>query len=98
MLRRIALFVFILVSVCTAPTFGQAAGQDTAAARKAIEAWYQLNTKAYQNRDREAILALRAPDFHSITPDGATQDRATMENYIEGFLNGVKEWKSMSFA
>jgi ketosteroid isomerase-like protein len=75
----------------------QRSPQDTATTRKQIEAWYEQNKKAYAAWDLPAIMTLRAPTFHAITPDGATQDRAAMEQYTQGFLNGVKKWNSMTF-
>src|SRR5262249_41845837 len=39
----------------------------------------------------------RAPDFHTITPDGRTSDRAEMETYITGLLNGIKKWNETTF-
>ena len=78
-------------------TVSMLARQDTAATRKQIEAWYEQNKKAYAAWDFPAIMALRAADFHAVTPDGATQDRAAMEQYTQGFLNGVKKWNSLNF-
>ena len=71
--------------------------QDTAQTRIELEAWYKENTAAYERWDFQTIMALRAPDFHSITPDGKVNDRASMENYIQGILNGVKKWNKLSF-
>ncbi|HSL69610.1 MAG TPA: nuclear transport factor 2 family protein [Longimicrobiales bacterium] len=82
---------------CSAPVARQTAGQDTATVRKQLEALYQQNTSAYLRHDFAAIMALRAADFHAITPDGRTQDRAAMETYIQGFLNGVKKWNRLTF-
>jgi ketosteroid isomerase-like protein len=66
------------------------------AVRTELEGLYQQNVDAYQRHDLMAILALRAADFHAIMPDGTVRDRAAMETYITGFLNGVKKWNSMS--
>jgi hypothetical protein len=44
-----------------------------------------------------AVMALRAPDFHAVTPDGATQDRRAMEQYITGIMNGIKKWNRLEF-
>ena len=90
-----AVLVFVLANPCGVFALQQRPGTDTAQVRKELEAVYEQNTSAYLKHDFQAIMALRAPDFHSITPDGKVQDRAAMENYIEGFLNGVKKWNSM---
>jgi ketosteroid isomerase-like protein len=95
--RSIAMIVLSALSACTPPAIRSAGGPDTAATRKEIEAWYQQNRQAYLSHDLAAIMALRAPDFHAIAADGATQDRAAMERYIEGFLNGVKKWNRVNF-
>ena len=91
------LLVLILATVYGAPAAAQTSRSDTAVVRREIEAWYAQNTIAYQNHDFDAIMALRAPDFHAIMPDGAVRDRAVMETYIRGFLNGVKKWNRMTF-
>jgi ketosteroid isomerase-like protein len=68
-----------------------------ASVRAELEKAYQENTAAFQRWDLAAVMALRAPDFHTVTPDGATQDRRTMEQYITGIMNGVKKWNRIDF-
>src|SRR6185503_12372515 len=46
--------------------------------RKAIEDWYARNMAAFKAKDLAAIMALRAEDFHTITPDGKVNTRADM--------------------
>ena len=95
MLVEFALCSLVLASGATAPTQGD--GTDTTLIRKELEAWYQENSSAYQRWDFDAIMALPTPDFHAIMPDGTTRDRAGMELYIRGFLNGVKQWNRLTF-
>lgn len=40
-------------------------------------------------------MALRTPDFHTVSPDGVAQDRAAMEQYTTGLLNGIKNWNTI---
>lgn len=70
---------------------------NTAQARRELERAYQANTAAYMAHDLAAIMELRHPDFHSVTPDGARRDYTAMRTYIEGFLNSVKKWNRVSF-
>ncbi|HEY0035954.1 MAG TPA: nuclear transport factor 2 family protein, partial [Longimicrobium sp.] len=56
-----------------------------------------MNRQAFLARDPAAVMALRADDFHSLTPDGRTHDRAAMEQYIRGFINGVQSWNGLTF-
>ena len=93
----IASFVLVLVSASSEPVLQAQPGQDTAMTPKELEAWYRQNTAAYERWDFQTIMALRAPDFHSIAADGKVQDRAAMENYIQGILNGVKKWNRLTF-
>ena len=65
--------------------------------RAELERGYEANRKAYLEKDLGAIMALRAPDFHTITPDGTRRDRAAMQLYIEGILNGVDRWIETTF-
>jgi ketosteroid isomerase-like protein len=68
-----------------------------AAIRAELEGLYRENHEAYKRGDLQAVMALRAPDFHSITPDGRRHDRAAMESYIAGFMNGVRRWNEATF-
>jgi ketosteroid isomerase-like protein len=86
-----AVVAMIVLSGCALAQRGVAV-TDTAQVRNALEAQYEKNIKAYERADVEAIMALRAPHFHTVTPNGRTQDRAAMESYTRGFLNGVKQW------
>jgi hypothetical protein len=68
-----------------------------AEARRGIVEANRRNRAAFLAKDLDALMALRTEDFHSITPDGKLHDRAAMKTYIEGFLNGVDHWISISF-
>jgi len=57
---------------------------------------YEMNNEAYKRGDLAAVMRLRAPDFHSLTPDGQRRDRAAMEEYVQGFMNGIRKWNSMT--
>ena len=72
-----------------------ASQQSTAAVRKEFEGRYAENAAAFRKWDVKAIMALRAPDFQTVGPDGATQDRAAMERYTQGLLNGIKKWNKI---
>ena len=93
----VASLVLLLATAGSASAQRSTAATDTVKVRKEIEAWYEQNTNAYVKHDLAAIMALRAPDFHTITPDGTRQDRAGMERYIEGLLNGIKKWNRLTF-
>jgi hypothetical protein len=75
-----------------------AVSQDTASVRKELELWYQKNTEAFRNFDVAAVMALRAPDFHTVGPDGTASDRATMETRTIGLLNGIRQWMVLEFS
>jgi len=62
--------------------------------RKAIEAWYARNKEAFQAKDAAAIMALRADDFHTITPDGKINTRADMDLRTKGFLDRIDHFVS----
>lgn len=65
--------------------------------RKAIEDWYARNIKAFESKDVEAIMALRAADFHTITPDGKTNTLSDMRAYTERFLGMIDRFISQEF-
>jgi len=66
-------------------------------ARRGIEEGYRRNRKAFLRKDVAAIMALRTADFYTIGPDGKRVDRAGMETYTIGFLNGIKRWIEIDF-
>jgi ketosteroid isomerase-like protein len=65
--------------------------------RRGIEEWYAQNTAAFKARDAKAIMALRTPDFHTLTPDGKTNDFKFMAERTETFVGRIVEWISMKF-
>jgi ketosteroid isomerase-like protein len=70
---------------------------DPTTVRREIEAWYDENKRAFLAEDLAAIMALRTEDFHAVAPDGDVRDRAAMELYTEGILNGIERWIAMEF-
>jgi ketosteroid isomerase-like protein len=98
--NHLTLLLFILAAASSAPaqSSSSAAAKGTVTeARAELEKAYQENTAAFMRWDLAAVMALRAPDFHTVTPDGATQDRQAMEQYITGIMNGVKKWNKIDF-
>ena len=97
--------VLLLVAVCaagcarpSAPPPSQPTGAaDAAAVQREIEQWYDENKRAFLAEDVDAIMALRTEDFQAVAPDGRVQDRAAMEQYTIGLLNGIERWISMDF-
>ena len=82
--------------IACAPVLGSGGQKSDASVRAELERRYAENAAAFMKWDLKAIMALRAPDFHSVTPDGATQDRAAMELYTQGLLNGIKKWNKLT--
>ena len=62
--------------------------------RKAIEDWYARNMAAFKAKDLAAIMALRAEDFHTITPDGKVNTRADMATRTRLFLDRIDHFIS----
>jgi ketosteroid isomerase-like protein len=62
--------------------------------RKAIEDWYDRNMAAFKAKDLAAIMALRADDFHTVTPDGRVNTRADMETRTRLFLERIDHFLS----
>jgi len=65
--------------------------------RKAVEDWYARNTEAFKAKDVAAIMALRAADFHTSTPDGRTNTLSDMKAYTERFLGMIDRFISQEF-
>ena len=76
-----------------------AAGQDSARVarvRAELERLYDLNTAVYLRGDLAAVMELRSGGFHAIDANGALQDRAAMQNYMQGIMNGIRKWNQMT--
>lgn len=98
--------IILIALVCCAPVLGcvtaiqyqPSSRQPTLAeARAGIEHAYRRNRKAFLRKDVKAIMALRTEDFYTIGPDGGRRDRAAMEQYTVGLLNGIDRWIEVSF-
>jgi ketosteroid isomerase-like protein len=85
------------MTLAACPPIRGSRGQDpNAPVRAELERRYAENAAAFMKWDLQAIMALRAPDFHTVTPDGVTNDRAAMERYTQGLLNGIKKWNKVT--
>jgi len=63
--------------------------------RRGLEEWYARNNDGFRKKDLAALMALRTEDFHTLTPDGKTNDRAFMEERTKNFLAGIVKWISI---
>jgi ketosteroid isomerase-like protein len=100
-MRLVLMFLTVWAASCarpSAPPPSQSTStSDTSAVRREIEQWYEENTRAFLAEDVDAIMALRTEDYHAVAPDGSVRDRAEMEHYTVGLLNGIDRWISLSF-
>jgi ketosteroid isomerase-like protein len=90
----VVLAVSMTLTAC-APIRGKAQNRD-ASVRAELEGRYAENASAFKSWDVKAVMALRAPDFHTISPDGVTNNRADMERRTAGLLNGIKKWNAIT--
>jgi ketosteroid isomerase-like protein len=90
----------IVAAVLLAGAFASPlASQDSArvaSVRGELEKRYDLNAAAFMRGDVRALMELRSDDFHTIAPNGSPQDRAAMQNYIQGVINGVRKWNQQT--
>jgi ketosteroid isomerase-like protein len=94
---RAILVIPALIAGCASSSSGRAAGPARdIEVRAQLERRYAENADAFMHWDVRGVMALRAPDFHTISPDGQTNDRAAMERYTEGLLNGIKKWNALT--
>lgn len=82
---------------CGAVVVRPPADTNIVAIRRQLDALYQRNTEAFKRYDVQAVMALRAPDFPTVNAEGTLRDRAAMETYTIGILNGVKKWNRIEF-
>lgn len=93
----VVLVVWMTLVAC-APARGSRGQDPDGSLRAELERRYAENAAAFMRWDLQAIMVLRAPDFHTVTPDGVRNDRAAMERYTEGLLNGIKKWNKITLS
>ena len=84
----------VLAACASASVQGRSATSNAATVRAELERLYAENAKAFERGDLAALMRLRAPDFHTVTPDGRRLDRAAMERNTQGFMNGIRKWNA----
>jgi ketosteroid isomerase-like protein len=95
----------VLATMCTtscarpaaSPLAQRTSTAELFAVRQELQQRYDANRLALLAKDFDAIMALRTPDFHAVTPDGAVHDRAEMELVTHVLLDGIDRWISLSF-
>jgi ketosteroid isomerase-like protein len=95
--ERALLLIPMLLAGCASASVAQnpPSARD-AEVRTQLEKRYAENADAFKRWDVRGVMALRAPDFHTIAPDRTTNDRAAMEQYTVGLLNGIKKWNTLT--
>lgn len=76
---------------------GSATTSSVEQVRTELARLYQVNADAFRRYDVPGVMALRAPDFHTVAADGTARDRAGMEQYTIGLMNGIKKWNELTF-
>lgn len=74
--------------------------QDTVAVarvRAELDSLYRVNSAAFMRGDLRALMALRSDSFHTVLPNGEIRDRAAMEQYMQGIINGIRKWNQVTF-
>ena len=89
--------VALLGGGCADSALAQQSAMDTALVRRQLDKRYDQNRRAFFAKDLDAIMALRTEDFHTVTPDGLTHDRAEMRLMTQALLKGIDRWISTTF-
>jgi hypothetical protein len=96
----VALALTLIAACAHAQTDGDvrpAAGLDTAVVRRELEARYAENTAAFIARDTAAVNRLRAPGYHTVTPDGQTHSFDEMRAYTVRLFQMIERFDSVAF-
>ena len=64
--------------------------------RAELDRAYAVNIDAYKRGDLLTVMQLRSVNFHAIAANGTRQDRAAMETYMQGIMNGIRKWNQMT--
>ena len=91
---------FASVLVFASATVSPAASQDSAdvaTVRAELDRLYAVNAEAFMRGDMRTLMELRSDGFHTIAGDGAVRDRAVMQEYMQGIINGIRKWNQITF-
>jgi len=100
MIRVLRRCCFASVLAFASATVSPAASQDppdVARIRAELDRLYVVNAEAFMRGDMSALMALRSDGFHTIAGDGAVRDRAAMQEYMQGIINGIRKWNQITF-
>lgn len=65
--------------------------------RRELEVRYAENAAAFMARDTAAVYRLRAPGFHTETPDGRTHSFADMRAYTARLFTMIERFDTLTF-
>ena len=100
MIRVLRRSCFAIALPFAAVIASPAASQDStqvAKVRAELDRLYVVNAEAFMRGDMRAIMELRSNGFHTIAANGAVQDRAAMQQYMQGIINGIRKWNQITF-
>lgn len=89
--------VLVLAGAASAAPIAAQDSVTVARVKAELERQYDLNNSAFMRADVPALMALRSEGFHTVGADGTRRDRAAMQNYMQGIINGVKKWNQITF-
>lgn len=96
MIRELsALLAVVLATGFASPAKTQVSRTEPAV-RVELERLYALNNAAFMRGDVPSLMALRSRGFHAIAANGTLQDRAAMQQYMQGIINGVQKWNQVT--
>jgi hypothetical protein len=96
-LRRCCLAgALVFASAIVSPAASQDSA-DVAKVRTELDRLYTVNADAFVRRDMRTLMELRSDGFHTIAADGAVRDRAAMQEYMQGIINGIRKWNQITF-
>ena len=81
----------------TEPGADVASANRLALVRRELDARYAENSAAFAARDSGRVYRLRAPTFHTETPDGRTHSFADMKAYTARLFGMIARFDTISF-
>jgi hypothetical protein len=100
-LRLLCVFLMLVASCAGAQTTheNRRIGDTAALARirADLERRYAENAAAFVAKDTAAVYRLRAPGFHTVTPDGRTNSFTDMKAYTVRLFGMIERFDSVAF-
>jgi hypothetical protein len=89
--------LFVLMIAAFAMPAAAQESPEVSRVRTELDRLYAVNADAFTRGDMATLMDLRSDAFHTIAADGTRRERAGMQEYMQGIINGISKWNQLTF-